>query len=105
MPRAIPLVCLTIVALASRSARAEAPGSLRVSSDFEGGSVRVLSIDQDKRVISFTPGGDPERGWPCWWFFRIDGLKEGETATLEVKGSPLPARNNGTNTGKPLAAG
>ena len=78
---------------------------LQVSTSFEGGSAQVLSIDQEHRLISFTPGGDPERGWPCWWYFRIDGLKEGDTATLELQGSPLPARNQGKNTGKPLGPG
>jgi len=77
---------------------------LRVASDFEGGSVRVLSIDQEQRIIRFTPGGDPERGWPCWWSFRIDGTRAGEAVILELKGSPLPARNNGKETGKPLAS-
>jgi hypothetical protein len=99
-------LCLGIVCLAAGRTLAEAPGSggLRVVNDFEGASVRVLSVDQDQRVVSVTPGGDPERGWPCWWYFRIEGLTDGQTATVEVKGSPLPARNNGNNTGKPLAA-
>src|SRR5438477_533546 len=35
---------------------------LRVSTDFEGGSARVESIDQAARVIRFMPGGDPGRG-------------------------------------------
>jgi hypothetical protein len=105
MFRLSPVLCLAIGALASRVTLADDGGLLRVSSDFEGGSVRVLSIDDEQGRISFTPGGDPERGWPCWWFFRIDGLKEGQTLTLEVHGSPLAARNNGVDTGKPLAAG
>ncbi|WP_197454011.1 M14-type cytosolic carboxypeptidase [Caulifigura coniformis] len=96
---------LALVAYASRSIASETPAEkLRVASDFEGGSVQVLSIDQAQRVIRFTPGGDPERGWPCWWSFRIDGSREGETITLDLKGSPLSARNNGKETGKPLAS-
>jgi hypothetical protein len=102
MSRATRVICLTIIVMVSRLAAAE---TLRVSSDFEGGSVTVLAIDQDQRIISFTPGGDPDRGWPCWWSFRLDGLNEGQTATLEVKGSPLPTRNKGVDSGKPLAAG
>jgi hypothetical protein len=106
MLRATRSICLTIVLLVVRIAAAETPaGALRVSSDFEGGSVTVSSIDQNRRVVSFTPGGDPDRGWPCWWYFRLDGLNEGQTATLEVKGSPLPTRNKGVDSGKPLAAG
>jgi hypothetical protein len=76
---------------------------LRVSTDFEGGSARVESIDQGTRTIHFVPGGDPQRGWPCWWYLRIDGLPAGESAILDLGGSELPVRNNGEETGKPLA--
>ncbi len=31
--------------------------------------------------------GDPARGWPCWWYFRIDGITPGETITLRLRGS------------------
>jgi hypothetical protein len=77
---------------------------IRASTDFDGGSARVESVDQDARVIRMMPGGDPQRGWPCWWFLRLDGVENGERLTLAVAGSDLPARNNGQDTGKPLAA-
>jgi hypothetical protein len=77
---------------------------LRVSTDFEGGSARVESVDQSARVIRFMPGGDPRRGWPCWWYLRVDGVAKGERLTLDLAGSDLPARNQGQDTGKPLAA-
>lgn len=78
---------------------------VRVSTDFEGGSATVDSIDEGKREIRIRPGGDPSRGWPCWWFVRIDGIAKGEPATLVLRGSERPARNNGTDTGKPLSPG
>ena len=77
---------------------------LRVSSDFEGGSARVESIDQAARVIQFMPGGDPKRGWPCWWYLRVDGAEKGERIVFSLAGSDRPSRNNGLDTGKPLAA-
>jgi hypothetical protein len=77
---------------------------LQVRTDFEGGSVRVESIDQASRVIRFMPGGDPERGWPCWWYLRVDGVARGERLTLDLAGSDLPVRNQGQSTSKPLAA-
>ncbi len=77
---------------------------LRVSTDFEGGSAHVESIDSTKRLIRFMPGGDPQRGWPCWWYLRVDGLANGEPLTLDLGGSDRPTRNNGADTGKPLAA-
>ena len=60
---------------------------LSVAADFEGASVGGVQIDQASRTIEFTPGGDPVRGWPCWWYFRVDGLQPGDTLTLKLKGS------------------
>ena len=40
---------------------------LQVSSDFPGGSAKVLSIDQTNNYVRITPAGDANRGWPCWW--------------------------------------
>ena len=60
---------------------------LTVVADFEGASVRDVEIDQVARRIQFAPGGDPVRGWPCWWNFRIDGVTPGETLNLQLRGS------------------
>ena len=77
---------------------------LQVGTDFEGGSARVESVDQAARVIRFMPGGDPARGWPCWWYLRVDGVAKGERVTLDLAGSDRPVRNQGKSTGKPLGA-
>ncbi len=77
---------------------------LRVSTDFEGGSAKVEAVDQAARVIRFMPDGDPQRGWPCWWYLRVEGVAKDERVTLALAGSDRPSRNNGQNTGKPLAA-
>lgn len=74
---------------------------LSVASDFEGASVKVLAIDQAARSVTFTPGGDAARGWPCWWYFRIDGIASGETITLRLQASDSVADRPGA---KPLAA-
>jgi len=81
------LLVAALVLLSARPALA-----LTVDSDFEGASVRVLKIDEEQRSIHFIPGGDPDRGWPCWWFFRIDGITPGETITLRLEGSPATAQ-------------
>lgn len=77
---------------------------LRVSTDFEGGSAKVESVDQAARVVRFMPDGNPQRGWPCWWYLRVDGVAKDEKLTLDLAGSDQPTRNNGKDTGKPLAA-
>lgn len=61
-------------------------GELVVSTDFEGGSAKVESIDQEERTIRLSPGGDRKRGWVCWWFVKVDGVSPGETLTLDVGG-------------------
>ncbi len=77
---------------------------LTVTSDFEGGSVSAVEIDNVARSISFMPGGDPTRGWPCWWFFRVNGLTPGETITLRLRGSTATVPKAGAPLSKPLAA-
>lgn len=91
------LMLMTLVGLVGNNP--SLADAVSVVSDFEGASVRILEIDQKSRSVSFMPGGDPVRGWPCWWYFRVDGLTPGETLTLRLHGSsaaiekrkPLPA--------------
>ena len=61
------------------------------------------AIDNAARSIGFTPGGDPVRGWPCWWFFRVQGITPGETITLRLRGSTATAAVPGGPLAKPLA--
>ena len=82
---------------------AVAADGLSVASDFEGASVSVIEIDNAARSIGFTPGGDPVRGWPCWWFFRVQGITPGETITLRLRGSTATAAVAGGPLAKPLA--
>jgi len=93
------LVALGILLLAGVASAAD----LRVSTDFEGGSAKVESIDQAARLIRFMPDGDPQRGWACWWYLRVDGVAKDQRVTLDLAGSDRPTRNNGQNTDKPLA--
>lgn len=81
-----------------------AAGQISVDTDFEGGSARVLEIDQERHLIRIMPGGDPERGWPAWWCFRVTGLNKGQSFEVRVTGatSVLPAGRPGA--GKPLSA-
>jgi hypothetical protein len=57
---------------------------LRISSGFPGGSARVLGIDPTNNSVRITPAGDPDRGWPCWWYFRLDGVDTNQPVVLEV---------------------
>jgi hypothetical protein len=74
-------------------------GELTVSTDFEGSSAVVESIDQESAVIRITPAGPKDRGWACWWFFRIDGITPGQAITIEL----YPNRSYRVPTGEELA--
>jgi hypothetical protein len=75
---------------------------LTVSTDFEGGSAREVEIDQATRTITFMPGGDPTRGWPCWWYLRVEGITPGEKITLRLRGSTATVPKKGSPLQKPL---
>ena len=79
-----------LVALLSTALVHPAAADLAVRSDFEGGSVKVLGIDQPSGTIRFQPGGRPQRGWPCWWCFHVTGMDPGRTITLELDMTGLP---------------
>lgn len=68
---------------------------LKVSSDFPGGSAEVVKIDQQNRSITIRPAGDPQFGWPCWWYFRVKGVAPGESLTVIVDGSQMKQANGG----------
>ncbi|MCI0360573.1 MAG: M14-type cytosolic carboxypeptidase [Planctomycetaceae bacterium] len=100
--RTVPTT-LTLLSLAFLNSFAR--GEISVRTDFEGASAKVVSIGHAPRTVRITPGGDPARGWPCWWYLRIDGLAKGDTLTLEVVPLDAPLVGPGKNRGKPLAAG
>ncbi len=101
------VLTLIVAFLLTSQAVLDAAAPLAVVSDFEGASVRDVEINDAARSISFMPGGDPVRGWPCWWYFRIDGIVPGETIYLKLRGSTatVPGKDTGTKSeSKPLAA-
>jgi crotonobetainyl-CoA:carnitine CoA-transferase CaiB-like acyl-CoA transferase len=58
------------------------------STGIPGGYCTKLLADAGVDVIKVEPpGGDPLRGWPCWWYFRVDGITPDETITLRLRGS------------------
>jgi hypothetical protein len=63
-----------------------AKSDLIVTTDFPGGSAKVEGIDQTNRVVRLTPFPHPDRGWACWWYFKLTGVQPGETVTVEVSG-------------------
>ncbi|MCA9022328.1 MAG: hypothetical protein KDA74_19400, partial [Planctomycetaceae bacterium] len=76
--------------LSFSSATAE---ELVVSSDFPGGSAEVVEVDQKQRTILVRPAGEPQFGWPCWWYFQVTGVTPGEEITVTVDASQLKQAN------------
>jgi hypothetical protein len=79
---------LFVLLFLSGSALAE----MRVITDFEGGNAEVVSLDETTRTLRLMPKLHEGRGWPCWWYFQLDGLTPGEEITLEVQAQPRPFR-------------
>ena len=71
---------------------AEVSQPLRVSTDFPGGSAEILEVDAQQRKIHVQPALQWEHGWPCWWYFRMDGLVQGEKYEITVTANPRPYR-------------
>ena len=61
--------------------------SLKATADFPGGSAVVKSVDRNQGIIHITPQVRSERGWPCWWYLKVDGAKEGQPVTLRLSAS------------------
>ena len=83
-------------------------GALSVHSDFEGGSGETVSIDSERQAVDLRPTLREGRGWPCWWYVRIEGARSGSAFELTVSGNPGPFRPGGAalaaNWAQPLRA-
>lgn len=78
--------------------------ALSVESDFEGASVKVVEVRADSQTIRFMPGGDPQRGWPCWWYFRLTDIDTAKPLVLELQGSDAVLPEQHGQAHKPLAS-
>jgi len=75
---------------------------VEVKSDFPGGSVVVDALDEKARTLRFRPKNYKNKGWACWWFFKVSGLKPGEVWKLALQGSgfAVPKRASVSSDGK-----
>ncbi len=80
----------SVFCLLTLSVTAVANAQLQVSSDFEGGNAEVVSLDQATATVRIMPALREGRGWPCWWYFKLDGLTVGQTVTVEVQAQTAP---------------
>ncbi len=91
LARTAPASALAWAAPAAALLLLEAQGSraeIKVASNFESGSARVTEIDQAAQRIRFQPAGNPARGWPNWWFLRVDGADPDRPVLFELRAQP-----------------
>ncbi len=72
------------VALFLIMASISAQAALTVMTNFEGASARVLALDPATQTIRIVPAGNPGRGWPCWWYLRLNGVDVDRPLVLQV---------------------
>ncbi len=85
-----PLTVLVALLVASTLAP-DAP-ALTLHTDFPGGSAEVRALDAVAGRIEIAPAHHAGRGWPCWWFFRVEGAQPGQRLSLIVGPSRKPFR-------------
>lgn len=69
-----------------------AQAQLTVHHDFPGGAADILALDADAGRIEIAPPVREGRGWPCWWYVRIDGATPGQPLTVVVRPASRPFR-------------
>jgi len=75
---------------------------VEVKSDFPGGSVLVDEVDEKALTLRFRPMNYKNKGWACWWSFKVSGLKAGAVWKLKLQGSGFaaPLRASVSSDGK-----
>jgi len=76
----------------------------QVVTAFPGGSARVLKLEPARNTVHITPAGDPKRGWPCWWYFRLDGVDTNQPVVLEVTANQAVVQDGAPDKTRKLPA-
>lgn len=66
--------------------------AITLATDFPGGSAEVRLVDAATGRIEISPSHHDGRGWPCWWYFRVEGAQLGQQLTLVVGPNQKPFR-------------
>jgi hypothetical protein len=100
----IPAMGCIVPLVLGLMAAATVAGEITVTADFENGSAEVIRIEQETGTILIRPGGDPDRGWPCWWSFKASGIVPGQELRIEVtpSTSSMPVGTGASEAGRAL---
>ncbi len=66
----------------------------QVTTSFEGGSAELVAINVESGQLHIQPSVKTEQGWPCWWYFKLEGLTVDQNVTLKVTANPQPFRHD-----------
>lgn len=55
-----------------------------VETNFPGASIRIHGIDPALQALTFSPAPHKDKGWPCWWHFRLSGVKTNQPIALTL---------------------
>jgi hypothetical protein len=55
-----------------------------VHTNFPGGAIELKGIDQETQTVTFSPAKHKNRGWACWWYFRLEGVSAQRPVTLKL---------------------
>ncbi|MBW3598589.1 MAG: zinc carboxypeptidase [Planctomycetes bacterium] len=84
----LTMCVFALPAAAQEQGAGDADFTLHVDADFPSGAADVVAIDQEQRRVQIRPPAPENRGWVVWWYFRLSGIRPGETITLEVGNPP-----------------
>ena len=63
-----------------------------IATDFPGASAELVKADAAAGFLHIRPQARKDRGWPCWWYCRVDGIPANTEFTLRVSGQRQPFR-------------
>src|SRR5882724_5890693 len=105
-PPMLPILCrmlvLSGILLGCSSIASGADRQFQVITGFPGGSGKVLKLDPASNTVHITPAGDPKRGWPCWWYFRLEGVDTNQPVVLEVTANQGVVQDGGPDKTRKL---
>lgn len=81
------LIFCSLICFSDRAA-----AQMQATADFVGGSAVIVSTDAEQQSVHLQPEVRQDRGWPCWWYCRLDGLTVGTPVELSVSANPAPYR-------------
>ena len=59
--------------------------ALQVHTNFPGGAMELRKLEPSTQTITFAPANFRNRGWACWWHFKLTGVDTNRPVTLRLQ--------------------